>query len=167
MQIKQTSAKFRCWINNYIHIKLWAVNIHPCPNFNGGLVKPPLKPGNGWVIRSHRNQCMWLLIHVLISPHTIRIDNHCHNCHNIKSLLLAFCSISFAYAWQIGPFWQDTLDIWYVPLGPLPLVRAHCYGHGTNSLRLKQFNVCYIIVLLCLIITHSNISWYCLLHSHD
>ena len=21
-----------------------------------------------------------------------------------------------AYAWQIGPFWQDTLDIWYIHL---------------------------------------------------
>ena len=66
-QIKETSAKFRCWINNYIHIKLWAVNIHPCPNFNDSFMKPPLKPEHGCVITFHRNQCMWLLIHVLIS----------------------------------------------------------------------------------------------------
>ena len=30
-------------------------NYSSCPNFNGGLIKPPLKLGYGWVITSHRN----------------------------------------------------------------------------------------------------------------
>ena len=36
------------------HVKLWGVITHPCPNFNGGLAKPPLKLGHGWVITPHR-----------------------------------------------------------------------------------------------------------------
>ena len=31
----------------------WNFIIHPCPNFNGGLVKPPLKLGHGWVNTYH------------------------------------------------------------------------------------------------------------------
>ena len=36
------SLPLRTWIRNYIHVKQWDVIIYSCPNFNGGLVKPPL-----------------------------------------------------------------------------------------------------------------------------
>ena len=32
-------------INNHIHVKLEGVIIHACPNFNGGLINPPLNLG--------------------------------------------------------------------------------------------------------------------------
>ena len=31
---------------------MWDAITHPCPNFDGGLAKPPLKLGHGWVITS-------------------------------------------------------------------------------------------------------------------
>ena len=39
-------------LSNYIRVKQWDIITHPCPNFNGGLVKPPLKLGHGWLITS-------------------------------------------------------------------------------------------------------------------
>ena len=39
----------RSRISNYIHNSIWDVNVHPCPNFNGGLTKPPLTLGRGWM----------------------------------------------------------------------------------------------------------------------
>ena len=33
-------------------------NYPPCPTFNGGLVKPPLNVGHGWVITSHNTYCL-------------------------------------------------------------------------------------------------------------
>ena len=36
-----------------MHCCLWNMIIYPCPNFNGGLSKPPLKLGNGCVITSY------------------------------------------------------------------------------------------------------------------
>ena len=45
----------RAWISNYIHIKQWDVIIHPCPNFDNDLTKPPLKLRHGWVVTSHIN----------------------------------------------------------------------------------------------------------------
>ena len=40
---------------------------HPCPNFRGCLVKPPLKLGHGWIIASHRQLCTELLIRAIKS----------------------------------------------------------------------------------------------------
>ena len=40
------------------HVKQWDVDTHPCPNFNGGLIKPPLKLKHGWVIASLKN--LWM-----------------------------------------------------------------------------------------------------------
>ena len=57
----------RTWIDNYINIKSWDMIIDPCPNFNGGFAKLPLKFSDGWVITFHRKQWMWLLIHALVS----------------------------------------------------------------------------------------------------
>ena len=37
------------WSIDYIHVKQWDVITHPCPNFNGGLVRQPLMSGHGWV----------------------------------------------------------------------------------------------------------------------
>ena len=38
------------WITNYIHLKKLDIITHPCPNFNGGLVKPHLVLWHGWGI---------------------------------------------------------------------------------------------------------------------
>ena len=38
------------WISNHIHVKVWGVITHPCPYFNGVLVKPSLKLRHGWII---------------------------------------------------------------------------------------------------------------------
>ena len=51
--------------NNHIHCFKWDVITHPCPNFNGGLVKPPLKLGYGWVTTFHCLVWMLLLIHAI------------------------------------------------------------------------------------------------------
>ena len=44
---------FRAGISNYIHLTQFYVISHPCPNFNSGLLKPPLKLGYGEVITYH------------------------------------------------------------------------------------------------------------------
>ena len=41
-EISQTNMDSKTWINNYIHIKLWYVIMHPCTIFHGSLAKPPL-----------------------------------------------------------------------------------------------------------------------------
>ena len=51
-------SMIRLWMNKYIHVKLWCINTHACPNSSDGFVKPPLKFGRGWVITSHRKQWM-------------------------------------------------------------------------------------------------------------
>ena len=51
--LRNTCNGFLAWICNCIHIKLWDIITHPCPYFNGGLIKPPLKLAHGWVISSH------------------------------------------------------------------------------------------------------------------
>ena len=66
--------KFGAWISDYIHSFQWDVITHPCSNFNGGLAKPPLKLGHGWVITSHRNYCVWLLIHFQSHPRDEEVD---------------------------------------------------------------------------------------------
>ena len=38
-------TKIKKWFSNYFHGFIWDVITHPCPNFNGGLIKPPLKLG--------------------------------------------------------------------------------------------------------------------------
>ena len=41
---KKVRRRFlKTWTRNYIHCFLYDVITHPCPNFNGGLTKPPLK----------------------------------------------------------------------------------------------------------------------------
>ena len=60
------------WTSHYSHIRQWDVITHPCHNFNGGLTKPPLKLGHGWVITSQMNQLVWLLIYALISVEFIQ-----------------------------------------------------------------------------------------------
>ena len=73
IEISYTSFEFEAWISNNIHIKLWNVITHPCPNFNSSLAKLLCslakllwKLLHGWVITSHTK--MWYVImHALIS----------------------------------------------------------------------------------------------------
>ena len=44
----KTNIGIRTWINNYIHVKLWFVITHPCPNFNGGLLNS-LRPSDAYM----------------------------------------------------------------------------------------------------------------------
>ena len=39
--------QIKTWMINHIDGFVWDVITHPCPNFNGGLTKPPLKLGHG------------------------------------------------------------------------------------------------------------------------
>ena len=63
-------------ISNCIHVKKWCVITHICLNFNGGLVKPPLKFGHGWVITHYAIPWCYLLMHVLIT-HWGRVTHIC------------------------------------------------------------------------------------------
>ena len=49
--ITQTLVDTRMWISNHIHMIMYVVIILPCSNFNGGLVKPPLKLWYAGVIK--------------------------------------------------------------------------------------------------------------------
>ena len=43
--ISCTSIETKAWVSNYIQIQVWDVIAHTRPEFNDGLVKPPLKLG--------------------------------------------------------------------------------------------------------------------------
>ena len=45
--------RIMAWISNPIRHAVYVVIIHPCPNFNDGFAKPPLKLRLGWAIASH------------------------------------------------------------------------------------------------------------------
>ena len=45
VEISSTSIQIKAWRSNYNQ----DVITHPCPHFNGGLVKLPLKLGHGWI----------------------------------------------------------------------------------------------------------------------
>ena len=63
-----TSIRIRAWMCNHIHVKQWeGVISNPCPNFNIGLVKLPLKLMHRCVITSDIKSLIWLLMHVQIS----------------------------------------------------------------------------------------------------
>ena len=76
------------WISNYIHHKVWNEITYPFTNLL------PLKFENGLVISSHTLLGMLLLIHTSMVSCQKGPTRH-------------------AYTWQIGPFWQDTLDLGY------------------------------------------------------
>ena len=61
------------WISNYNHGFMRDEITYHFPNFNGGLAKPRLKLGHGWVFIPHYFALMWLLIHDQIS---ILIDKY-------------------------------------------------------------------------------------------
>ena len=50
--------------SNTILVNQWDVITHPCPDFNAGLDKPPLKLGTEWDYVPHRTV---LFVHVLIA----------------------------------------------------------------------------------------------------
>ena len=54
-------------MNNHILVKRWDLITHPCPNFSGGLVEPPLELGHGGVITFHTKPWVWSRIHALVS----------------------------------------------------------------------------------------------------
>ena len=53
-------------MSNFIHVKESGVLIRLCFNFNGGLVKPPLKLGHRQVIATHMNPWIWLFFYIII-----------------------------------------------------------------------------------------------------
>ena len=57
-----TKIQIAAWISNYIHSTLWDVNTRPCPKFNGGLVKPPLKLGHRGVMAYNNFMLKTILI---------------------------------------------------------------------------------------------------------
>ena len=44
---------YSAWMSNYIYVKQQDGITHRCPKFKYGLVKPRVKLGRGWVIKSH------------------------------------------------------------------------------------------------------------------
>ena len=47
------------------HVFGWDIITHPCPNFSGGLAKPPLKLGHGWVIKFR--SFIWMLLYLSVA----------------------------------------------------------------------------------------------------
>ena len=70
----------RVCISNYINVFLWDVSTYPCPNWNEGLTKPPLKSGHGRLIASRSFTWMWLLLHAIIpiSLHILSVSKRGH-----------------------------------------------------------------------------------------
>ena len=62
------STEIRRNISNYTHSFLWHAITHPCHNFNGGLAKPSLTLGLGWVFTSHGFMQESLFIYVKSDP---------------------------------------------------------------------------------------------------
>ena len=58
-----------------MYLKPRYIITHPCSHFNGGLAKPPLQLGHGWIIISHIKKIMWLLILALIP---VSVSEHVH-----------------------------------------------------------------------------------------
>ena len=52
----ETNIWFIPWISNYIHINLWHIIKHSCPNFK----KSPLKSEHQWIIILHTHGCNYL-----------------------------------------------------------------------------------------------------------
>ena len=48
------SICIKSWISKYVHVKQYDTISHPCSNFNGGLIKPPLKLEHVWINTFHR-----------------------------------------------------------------------------------------------------------------
>ena len=74
-EISYASTGVRAWMSKYIHIKQWDVITDPCPNFNGSLVKLPLKLA-------------------------IDIDNRFSNCHSWATQSIKYRNIHYAQ-WHI------------------------------------------------------------------
>ena len=53
----------RTWMINHLHSFLSDAITHPCPNFNVGWNKPPLKLGHRWTMTSYCFTWLWLFIH--------------------------------------------------------------------------------------------------------
>ena len=60
--VESIAKQVVCGIINYTHIKQWGVISHSCPNFNGGLVKLPLKSSYGSLIFYILYQTMYVFI---------------------------------------------------------------------------------------------------------
>ena len=102
------------WISlNNIHTFLWDVITHPCPNFNGSLVKLPLKLGHGWVITSHIKLWMLLCIHVLISvkpvkgPLVLKLKVLNSLCHSELQPVHSW----HQRAWRASPWWINLREV--------------------------------------------------------
>ena len=57
----KTSINIKVWVSNYVPVKRYDWIMHPRPNVNVTLAKPPLKLVMGWVITSDKNDgCSYL-----------------------------------------------------------------------------------------------------------
>ena len=86
-------------VGNYIHVKQCDLITHLCPNFNGGLVKPPMKIGYGSVLTSHRKIWLWLLAHVLVL-----VKPYCRyeGCPRISTYFIGYHKVWHS-RWTVNP----------------------------------------------------------------
>ena len=80
---------------------------------------------------------MLIIISIQSAPHTtmFRYMSEC-------SISMVSCQkgpTRHAYTWQIGPFWQDTLDIWSLPL--IPKLRLPAYNGDVSLLTISYHNL--------------------------
>ena len=52
-KISQTTIQFNTWISNLIHVKLWDIITHPCPNFKDSLLQVRAWMSNHIPIENH------------------------------------------------------------------------------------------------------------------
>ena len=53
-EISLTIIRIMAWISKCIDVKQRDIITHPCHNFNGGVITPPLKLGHGWELHTIR-----------------------------------------------------------------------------------------------------------------
>ena len=96
---------------------------HPCPNFRGCLVKPPLKLGHGWIIASHRQLWTeWLIraINSVIRYFLLIKKTLVHRGHLVQGRLNDYnrAHTYFGQTNQYMPWvtctvhWNRNVDIW-------------------------------------------------------
>ena len=72
-----------------------------------------MRPGQVATINSFKFNLLVHSIPYLWGDFSVKIDEEVwKKIDHMYYILMVSCQKGHAYTWQIGPFWQDTLDIW-------------------------------------------------------